>query len=256
MLKRLHRQQEELSSIKDIVTQVRQDHPTMCTRYIYHKVRPKGIGRDRFERFCADNGLMSVRKVRSCRTTNSSGVMRFDNMVDGLVVSSINQVWQSDITYFDLGEKFAYITFVTDRFSSRIVGHSVSEKLFTEDTVLPALKRAVKTRKGQNLAGLIFHSDGGGQYYSRKFLKETSRLGFRNSMCTYPWENGLSERINGIIKNNYLIHWNIHSFEELTKAVDRAVSLYNEDKPHIRLKRLTPVEYEKKLSLQSTPPAC
>ncbi|HBH13531.1 MAG TPA: hypothetical protein DDX29_10535 [Clostridiales bacterium] len=65
-----------------------------------------------------------------------------------------------------------------------------------------------------------------------------------NSMCKYPWENPYAERINGIIKNNYLIHWIIESFEELVKAVDRAVYLYNNQKPHKSLKRLTPIKFE------------
>lgn len=64
-------------------------------------------------------------------------------------------------------------------------------------------------------------------------------------MCVTPWDNGLAERINGVIKNNYLVHWNIHSFDKLLISVDRAVELYNYKKPHIKLKRLTPVEYEK-----------
>ena len=66
-------------------------------------------------------------------------------------------------------------------------------------------------------------------------------------MCEYAYQNGKSERINGIIKNNYLRHWEIKNFAELTKKVDRAVHLYNSDKPHISLSRSTPIEFEKKL---------
>ena len=65
-----------------------------------------------------------------------------------------------------------------------------------------------------------------------------------NSMCEYAWENGKAERINGVIKNNYLIHRKINDFEELQKQVDRSVYLYNHDKPHIGLQRKSPVEFE------------
>lgn len=247
---REYRQKEEWLQLANIVREVRRDHPTMGVRDIYYMARPESIGRDRFENFCRMNGLMSVRKVRRCHTTDSSGVVRFPDLSASRPITNINQLWQSDITYFEVGGQFAYITFITDRFSSRIVGYSTSERLFTEDTVRPALRKAVQTREVCDLSGLVFHSDGGGQYYSKDFLRDTEKLEFRNSMCTYPWENGLAERINGIIKNNYLVHWNIKSFKQLTKAVDRAVSLYNNKKPHVRLKRMTPVEYEKKLSLQ------
>jgi putative transposase len=66
-------------------------------------------------------------------------------------------------------------------------------------------------------------------------------------MCEFAWENGKAERINGIIKNNYLKHRNINSYEQLVKEVDRSVSLYNHDKPHIKLKRLSPIAFENKI---------
>ena len=65
-------------------------------------------------------------------------------------------------------------------------------------------------------------------------------------MCEYAWDNGKAERINGVIKNNYLIHRKIKTFEDLNLEVDRSVQLYNSEKPHKELKRLTPIEFEKK----------
>ncbi len=38
-------------------------------------------------------------------------------------------------------------------------------------------------------------------------------------MCEYAWDNGKAERVNGVIKNNYLIHKDINSFEELKKKL-------------------------------------
>ena len=64
-------------------------------------------------------------------------------------------------------------------------------------------------------------------------------------MCQYPWENGKAERINGVIKNNYLIHRNINSYEQLQIEVDRSVLLYNSEKPHIKLQRKSPNQFEK-----------
>jgi transposase InsO family protein len=163
-----------------------------------------------------------------------------------LEIIKINQVWQSDITYYDIQGKFYYITFILDAFSRRIVGHSASKRLTTEETTLPALRLAIKLRKVQKLSlqRLIFHSDGGGQYYDKEFLALTGKNEIVNSMCEYAWENGKAERVNGVIKNNYLIHRNIKTFEALTKEVDRSVQLYNADKPHIGLQRNTPINFE------------
>lgn len=178
------------------------------------------------------------------RTTNSNGVTRFDNLLIDKEITAINQVWVSDITYFELDGTFCYLTFIIDSFSRRIIGHNTSTRLLTQQTTLPSIKRALKTRKNQNLDGLIFHSDGGGQYYDKDFLAITRENFITNSMCEYAWENGKAERINGVIKNNYLKHRVIRTFDELVKEVDRSVQLYNQEKPHIGLQRKTPIQFE------------
>jgi transposase InsO family protein len=230
-----------------LIYQIRKDHPTMGCRDMYFKMRPERIGRDAFERFCKEEGLMSERPVNYHKTTDSRGVTRFDNLIIGQRITHANQIWQSDITYFELSGRFYYITFIIDSFTRRIVGHQVSKNLTTESTTLPSLKKALKTRKNTSLDGLIFHSDGGGQYYDKEFLSLTRHNKMQNSMCENPWDNGKAERINGVIKNNYLKHRVITTYESLVWEVDRSVQLYNEEKPHIELGRKTPIQFEKEL---------
>lgn len=219
----------------------------MGVRDIYFKIAPEGIGRDRFEALCRASNLMTERSKNCRRTTDSSGVIRFDNLLINLIINRPNQVWQSDITYYEVYGRFFYITFITDAFSRVIVGYAVSKRLTTEQTTLVALSKAIKFRikAKQNIGSLIFHSDGGGQYYDKEFLTLTKKYDIKNSMCDYAWENGKAERINGIIKNNYLIYRNINSFEALQKEVDRSVFLYNNEKPHIKLQRKSPIQFEK-----------
>ena len=229
-----------------LIYQIREEHPTMGIRDMYYKLNPLSMGRDTFEAFCKSEGLMSKKTKNWHRTTDSSGVVRFDNLLIDLDIACINQVWQSDITYFEVNQRFYYITFIIDAFSRRIIGYHVSQRLTTEQTTLPALKMAIKQKikEKRSVEGLIFHSDGGGQYYDKEFLKLTGKYKIINSMCEYAWENGKAERLNGVIKNNYLIHRNINSFEELQKEVDRSVYLYNNEKPHIKLQRKSPVVFE------------
>lgn len=240
-----------------LVYDIRRDHPSMGSRDMYLMLKPCELGRDRFEAFCRENGLLQVRYRNASRTTDSRGVTRFDNLLIGLELTAINQVWVSDITYYEMMKRFYYLTFIMDAYSRRILGYAVSERLFTEQTTLPALEMAVRTRAGYSLRGCILHSDGGGQYFDQGLLKRTQELKMLNSMCEYPWENGKAERVNGIIKNNYLYHWKPSGKGELLQAVDRAVRLYNEEKPHSSLGKVTPItfetEYRKNLNQQAEP---
>jgi putative transposase len=230
-----------------LIAQVRKDHPTLSCRAMYHKIEPQGSGRDRFERLCFELGYYVEKKINYRKTTDSIGVYRFDNLLAHVILTDINQAFSSDITYFEIRDRFYFITFVIDCFSRRIIGWSTSKNLTTEVTTLAALKMSIETRKGKLAKGIIFHSDGGGQYYDKGFLALTKKFGFRNSMCEYAYENGKAERINGTIKNNYLKHYQIRSYEELVKNVDRAVKLYNEQRPHKSLKYKTPREFEKRV---------
>lgn len=244
MLNLRNKQHDEREQLKHIIENVREDHPSMGIRDMYFKIKPEFMGRDKFEAFCRFSNYMIKYKPKYCRTTDSSGVKRFPNLIENKEISRINQVWQSDITYFEVGGRFCFLTFIMDSYSRRILGHSVSKRLLTDHTTLPAIKKAIKTRKDFSLKGLIFHSDGGGQYYADDFLKVTEHLKIKNSMCKNAYENGKAERLNGIIKNNYLKYRNISSFEKLCKEVDRAVELYNYDKPHIKLNRKSPIQFE------------
>lgn len=108
--------------------------------------------------------------------------------------------------YYEMGGQFYYLTFIMDLFSRRIVGFAVSDNLRTESTTLVALEVALAGRETLS-PGLIFHSDGGGQYYCKEFLKLTRLHDIRNSMCESVYENPNAERVNGTIKNSYLKHY-------------------------------------------------
>jgi hypothetical protein len=238
---------ERESFLSRIIQAIREDHPTLSCRSMYYKINPEFIGRDKFEALCRRLGYKIEQKGSSHRTTDSSGVTRFENHLEAAVLKDINQAYSSDITYFEVGGRFYFITFILDCFSRRILGFSVSKTLTTEETTLPALKMAIRARGGSIPEGTIFHSDGGGQYYDKAFLRYTKKHEMLNSMCEYAYENGKAERLNGIIKNNYLRHYCIKDYESLLKNVDRAVDLYNSDRPHKALNYRSPVEYEKEL---------
>jgi len=209
LLKRQNTNRSVSLQVLLIVEKVRKDHPTMGIREMYFKISPQSLGRDRFESLCIAHGFQMKKPKNYRKTTDSQGVTWFPNYLEGLRITRMNQVWQSDITYFDIGSKFYYITLIQDSYTKVIVGYNASVRLTTEQTTLVAIKMGVNKYRISKLTDLIIHSDGGGQYYAKDFLA----VGIR-------------------------------SFKELQQALDRTVTLYNHDKPHSSLKRLTPKQFE------------
>lgn len=243
---RLNRQMlflQEMGQVLALVEQIRLDHPRMSSRKMYRMIKPKHVGRDRFEAFCFTNGYKIATKRSYHRTTNSLGVTRFENLLLGFELTGINQVWVSDITYYRIGEQFYYLTFMLDLYSRLIVGYSVSADLSTIFTTIPALQLALTIRKDLN--ELIVHSDGGGQYYCKDWLKLTSQYQIRSSMCESVYENPHAERINGVIKNDYLVGYNPQDYTQLITMTSKAVMKYNVEKPHESLANISPDQYEK-----------
>jgi transposase InsO family protein len=216
---------------------------------MYFKIKPVSLGRDRFEKMCKLLGFSVKGKPRRVPvTTDSRGVTRFDNLIKGIKATGANQIWVSDITYYRVKSTFYYITLIMDQFTRQIKGYSVSSRLYTEHTTLPALQMAVKHCKNKEaLKGMILHSDGGGQYYDKDFKALTGRYGIKNSMCEYAHENPHAERLNRTIKYCYLHHRKIKSLEELIIEFDRTVTLYNNERPHKALNHLSPAEYAKQI---------
>jgi transposase InsO family protein len=236
---------EEQEQLLIVVRQIRADHPRMSSRQMYRLIKPAHMGRDRFEAFCFENGFKVSIKPAYHRTTNSHGVHRFDNLLESIELTYVNQVWVSDITYYRIGEKFYYLTFILDLYSRVIVGYSISETLDTKSTTIPALKVATRMRAVPD--GLIIHSDGGGQYYCKEWLKLTAANKMRNSMCESVYENAYAERLNGIIKNDYLEGYGPKDYRQLRTSTAKAVRKYNNEKPHGALRNVSPAEFENQL---------
>jgi putative transposase len=226
--------------------EIRIDHPRMGARIIYRKMAESAackdwferIGRDKVEMVLLNNGFR-IHKIRACHKTTRRGPFIFPNLIKELIPNRLNQIWVSDITYYFIVEKGAvthyYLTFIMDLYSRRILGFAVSDNLITENTTIIALKMAIKNRNltsENQLNGLLFHSDGGGQYSDHNFVKMIRFYGILSSMGKEAYENPNAERVNGTIKNDYLIPWEVDSFSQLKLSTPKAVKLYNNDKPH------------------------
>ncbi len=125
------------------VINIRKDHPRMGLRKIYHLVKPKGVGRDQFEQIMAEKGLKLTKTKNYRRTTFSQQYHIYPNLISSRTVERANQVWVSDITYYQSQARFYYLTFITDVYTRKIVGWAVSDRLQAKANA-EALSRALK----------------------------------------------------------------------------------------------------------------
>ena len=153
----------------------------------------------------------------------------------------INEVYVSDITYIIVEDSFCYLALITDLYSRKIVGNDMSESLNMEGSIR-ALKMAIKD-KG-NLKGLIHHSDRGIQYCSNVYTKLLTKKRIKISMSEKgnPYENAVAERVNGILKEEFMLGESFATKEAAYQAVREAIKTYNELRPHMSINYLTPNE--------------
>lgn len=244
--KRFKSKKEQESKVIESILEVRSMHPVMGLRKMYDKLEPDWIGRDRFIAIGMRNGLAAKKKKNYRRTTFSNKSYQFVNLLVDKKIQDINTVWVSDITHFRVGSRFYYITLIADVYSRRIIGYHVSSNMQAENNC-QALSMAFKNRRGMDLSNLIHHSDRGSQYTSDKYIKMLIDRAIGVSMCSCVYENSHIERLNGIIKNEYLIHYKIKTLEDLKRFVRKAVNLYNNSRPHDNLSRMMPIEFEQSL---------
>jgi transposase InsO family protein len=160
------------------------------------------------------------------------------NLLKDIIINRPEQVFVSDITYIKSKQKTHYLSLITDAYSRKIVGHHLSDDLGAE-SVSKALKMAISNRIYKK--PLIHHSDRGLQYCSELYQKILAKNKITPSMTDgYDcYQNALAERINGILKHEFLFaKWN--NYQELKLLIKQSINIYNNDRPHLALNMKTP----------------
>lgn len=239
------REQATLEMIRGLIPRVderREQHPGEGLEKLYWQLAPEGIGRDKFCGIFGELGYRVRRPKNPVRTTIPAHKV-FANLIEGQVLAGPCQVWQSDITYVKVGARFYYLTFIIDVYTRRIVGDAASKSL-RADANCRALKMAVELFSAGQLEGCVHHSDRGSQYTDGRYLEGLRKAGMAISMGGKATDNAFAERINGVIKNEYLIPWGPVSFGQLKRYCKQAVTDYNTKRHHGALGRRSPCEYE------------
>lgn len=188
------------------------------------------------------NRLLVKRKKKYAVTTNSKHWMKkYPNLIRGFSFIAPNQLWVSDITYIPIDGSFVYLSLITDVYSHKIVGYNLSETL-ERDGAVNALNMALNNVPKGTREGLIHHSDRGAQYCSYNYVKLLKENNIRISMTEngYPYQNAVAERINGILKDEWLDHEQFNCFEQIKQQIDQIIPVYNDKRPHLSCDMKTP----------------
>lgn len=249
--KRIEQRSIELSPIKAMVMEVRRFMPRLGTRKLYFLLKPKlveqgiKLGRDALFEYLREHQLLVKPVKRYTKTTHSKHWMKkYPNRLSSQEVRYAEQAFVSDITYIETDAGVYYLSLVTDAYSRKIMGYEVSDNM-RADKVVKALRRAAEQR--QTRREVIHHSDRGLQYCSTIYQQELKRQGMTPSMTDgYDcYQNALAERMNGILKQEFLIN-RCRTLSELKVLVRESVDIYNRLRPHLSLDMKTPEEVHKK----------
>jgi len=222
------------------VQKIRKNHQRMGTRKLYDKLHTFMLehqikmGRDAlFNLLSANHMLVRKRKRRITTTQSFHWLRKYPNLIRNLIPTAPDQLWVSDITYWEIEGCHIYISFITDAYSHKIVGFHVAETLESVETI-QALIMALSDLKTENYSQLIHHSDRGIQYCSHKYVKLLQDNDIKISMTENgdPLENAIAERVNGIIKEEYLQDYKVRNIKEAKQVLKFVVKLYNEERPH------------------------
>lgn len=223
------------------VDELRKDHPGCGVEKMYRTLKPDFIGRDRFVELFMDLGYR-VKRIKNYHRTTIASKLYYSNLINGLRLTSPSQVWQSDITYIQVKDRFYYAVFIVDVFTRKIVGYNVSDNMRAESNV-KALKMALKCHQPPQ----IHHSDRGSQYTYKPYVELLKEKGCKISMGLCAQDNAYAERINGTIKNEYLKYWKIESLNQLKCKVRKAVNNYNNKRVHQSINYQPPGIYEEEI---------
>ncbi len=244
-LKRREARAQEQSKIKPLVVNLRMKMPRIGTRKLYYLLKEDfqsqgiKIGRDALFDYLRCESLLVRPKKNYTKTTHSKHWLRkYNNLMENKTIHRAEQYFVSDITYIKSREKTHYLSLVTDAYSRKIMGYQLSDNMNSEN-VVKALKMAVKNRT--TTKALIHHSDRGLQYCSEVYQRELLKNNIIPSMTTgYDcYQNALAERINGILKNEFLIY-KCNNKKELDILIKESIEIYNNLRPHLALNMKTP----------------
>ena len=204
------------------------------------------VGRRRTARLMRENGLAARQKRRFKRTTDSQhGWPVAANLLEqDFTASRADEKGGADISYVWTREGWLYLAVVIDLFARRVVGWSTGDRLH-RDLPIAALRKALAIRRP--MAGLIHHSDRGGQYCSMEYQALLKKHDVLISMSGKGncYDNAMVETFFKTLKSEVVWRTVFDTRAEATKTIGGYIDqFYNPTRRHSALNFTSPVQYE------------
>ena len=204
-----------------------------------------GVNHKKVSRIMREKGLKAKQTRRYVKTTDSNHPYPvFPNLIKGLQVKAINQVWVADITYIRILTTFVYLAVILDLCSRKAIGYAISRNIDTALS-LEALRMAIQTRNPP--PGVIHHSDQGVQYAAHDYIDVLREHKFQISMSRKgnPYDNAAAESFMKTLKTEEVYLWEYRIYEDVLKRIPYFIDqVYNQKRLHSSLGYRPPNEFE------------
>ena len=232
--------------ILKLVQEQRKLMPQIGGKKLHHILKKRlpedlDLGRDAFFDLLRDNHLLVRRRRNRIKTTYSNHWLhKYPNLIKDFVPGGPHQLWVSDITYLETKQGFVYLFLITDAYSRKIVGWSLGDTLEAKHAVL-ALWMALRQLPA-HITEIYHHSDRGVQYCSSEYVKILLKRQIKISMTENgdPLENSIAERVNGILKTEWINGLRLTDSLSAKKVISRIIKIYNMNRPHSSINMMTP----------------